>query len=287
MIKNIIVFLKQAKTLKKLLKNYRSKNISTLYWYDININKLVSLRGVLKVILFNVFSNKQDDIASNYGMKNLYYGDSVGDGFDTSGATVWNCTNLPDIPWIVNDDVCQYLEKNAKELINEFKTNIDQIVTHPDNESLTNENGEWSGLFLYQAGGVRNQDLENLFPKTLEIVEKLRINKNFGFVLISKISAGTKIIPHCGSSNLRHRYHLGLEVPEPDKCKIRVGRNWMHWKQGKAFGFDDSFEHEVIHEGKKDRIVLVVDLWNNFLSDEDVRLLSNPVFQTFGKVRTA
>ena len=142
-----------------------------------------------------------------------------------------------------------------------------------------------SGIFLYQAGGTKNNDLVDLFPKTFAIVEKLKINKNFGFVMISKIKPGTKITPHCGSSNLRHRYHLGLHVPEPDKCKIRVGREWKNWQEKKAFGFDDSFEHEVIHEGKKDRIVLVIDVWNKHLLDHDIELLSNSIFQTYGKVK--
>ena len=32
------------------------------------------------------------------------------------------------------------------------------------------------------------------------------------------------------------------------------------WKEGKAFVFDDSFEHSVDHHGLEDRIVLVVDV---------------------------
>ena len=100
--------------------------------------------------------------------------------------------------------------------------------------------------------------------------------------MISKLSAGVRITPHCGSSNLRFRYHLGLDVPEPDKVKIRVGTVWHYWKEGKAFGFDDSFEHEVVHDGTKDRVVMVVDIWNPDLTEEEVSIFSNRLFHEFG-----
>ena len=34
------------------------------------------------------------------------------------------------------------------------------------------------------------------------------------------------------------------------------------WKEGECLVFDDSFEHEVWHDGKGDRIVLICDMWH-------------------------
>ena len=34
------------------------------------------------------------------------------------------------------------------------------------------------------------------------------------------------------------------------------------WKQGECLIFDDSFEHEVWHDGDSDRVVLICDLWH-------------------------
>ena len=34
------------------------------------------------------------------------------------------------------------------------------------------------------------------------------------------------------------------------------------WKQGECLVFDDSFEHEVFHDGNADRIVLICDCWH-------------------------
>ena len=34
------------------------------------------------------------------------------------------------------------------------------------------------------------------------------------------------------------------------------------WTEGKFIVFDDSFEHEVWHEGESFRLVLIVDIWH-------------------------
>jgi aspartate beta-hydroxylase len=113
----------------------------------------------------------------------------------------------------------------------------------------------------------------------------LPLSTNFGFVMFSGAEPGTHIAPHYGSSNLRLRHHLGIEIPEPEAARIRVGTEWRQWKQGRAMAFDDSFEHEVEHEGKKLRIVLSVDVWHPSLTAEDIAVLSHPVFRDFGYAR--
>ncbi|CAL1531013.1 unnamed protein product [Lymnaea stagnalis] len=46
------------------------------------------------------------------------------------------------------------------------------------------------------------------------------------------------------------------------------------WKQGEFFIFDDSFEHEVWHEGCELRFVLIVDFWHPELTEQQRRQLS-------------
>ena len=74
---------------------------------------------------------------------------------------------------------------------------------------------------------------------------------------------GTHIAAHCGPSNYRLRLHLGLSVPRG--CRIRVGDEVREWRAGECLIFDDSFEHEVWHDGSGDRIVLIVDAWHPML----------------------
>lgn len=46
------------------------------------------------------------------------------------------------------------------------------------------------------------------------------------------------------------------------------------WKEGKVLMFDDSFEHEVWHEGDSLRLVLIVDFWHPDLSASQKASLS-------------
>lgn len=41
------------------------------------------------------------------------------------------------------------------------------------------------------------------------------------------------------------------------------------WKEGKVLIFDDSFEHEVWHNGTNVRLVLIVDVWHPDLTEEE------------------
>ena len=100
--------------------------------------------------------------------------------------------------------------------------------------------------------------------------------------MLSGTEAKTIISPHCGSSNLRLRNHLSIDIPEPNAAKIRVGNEWRYWEQNKTFAFDDSYEHEVIHEGNKLRIIFSVDIWHPSLTKKEIKVLSHPVFKNFG-----
>ena len=81
-----------------------------------------------------------------------------------------------------------------------------------------------------------------------------------GTSFFSRLLPGTHIEPHCGPSNLRLRCHLGLVVPEG--ARIRVGTEVRAWEAGRCLVFDDSYEHEVWHEGEGERIVLICDMWH-------------------------
>lgn len=274
-------YLKHMKISSKMKRLISGTNIGEdLYWYDQKLNNVLGWRGIWTFIKFYISNRKSDEIAKNYNVKRLYNGPAISDGLKTSGATVWNYTKLENPPIIENDRIVELLEANATDIIEEYRENIDKIITHPDNASLAKD-GTWSGIFLYGVNG-KNAENEKYFKKTFDLIEKLPLSENFGFALISKLTPGVRISPHCGSSNLRFRYHLGLDIPEPDKVKIRVGNEWKSWGEGKAFGFDDSYEHEVVHDGEKDRVVLIVDVWNTHLSKEEIEIFDNRLFHEFG-----
>ena len=77
---------------------------------------------------------------------------------------------------------------------------------------------------------------------------------------ISRLEPGAAIRPHTGPTNRRWTLHLGLVVDAADVDRLtltvageaRAGA----WVQGKVVLFDDSYEHDVVHAGARDRVVL-------------------------------
>ncbi len=262
-------------------------NLRSLRWYDLPLSEVVSAAGRARIAEWNRSRRQEDEIAGNYDLVNLYYAPPDGDGLNRSGATVWRCDALDSRPWFDGESpVRRALETRAEAVIAEYEAAVDRIRTHPDNDSLV-DRGRWTGMFLYGAKGARNDELCALCPETTHLVESLPLCRNFGFAMFSGIEPHTHIKPHCGSSNLRLRHHLGIDVPEPAASRLRVGREWRHWARGKSLAFDDSFEHEVVHDGELARVVFVLDVWHPGLTREDVAVLEDPVFGRFGKISRA
>jgi len=83
-------------------------------------------------------------------------------------------------------------------------------------------------------------------------------------VFFSILKAGKRIPPHTGVTNIRSIVHLGLIVPQG--CGFRVGGEVREWREGEAFVFDDTIEHEAWNDSDEDRAVLILDCWNPHLS---------------------
>ena len=281
-----------SKRIDKLINhNLYSKHIDNLYWYDLNIKYAVSFLGFLKVFFWRCFhilkfkqsfvDKYQDESPKNYGVKNIYFSAIEKKPLTLSNPTIWNCKSISSCPWPEKDQWSELLEKNVEAIKDEFfKSKVNSTI-HPGNKLLTDK-GLWSSITLIGAKGV---DLNNSksFPKTIELLSKMPVCRNFGFVAFSKLSPKTHIKAHTGSTNLRLRYHLGIQVPEPELVKIRVGEEKKSWLQNKCIIFDDSFEHEVQHNGNQDRVVLIVDLWHPQLTNVEKDILSAPEFKNFGK----
>ena len=87
-----------------------------------------------------------------------------------------------------------------------------------------------------------------------------------GEIILSAIAPGTRLTPHCASSNVRLTCHLGLVCPAG--CRVRVGPTWGSWREGECLFFDDSYEHEVVNDSLEVRIVLLIRFWHPQLPAE-------------------
>lgn len=272
-----------------------------LYWYDLTIKYASSKFGFLQIFLwricnqfagmFSVFKKKKDSAYSenyqkenpkNYGAESIYHKAIKKNSQNISNPSIWNFKILISKPWYEDDKWSNYLEENCDIIKNELHSSKFKTIEHPGNQMLA-ENGKWSSIILIGAKG-KSLEYENDFPNTFDLLKNMPINETYGFVAFSKLSPGTHIKAHTGSSNLRLRYHLGIDVPEPDLVKIRVGDQFRPWVENKCIVFDDSFEHEVFHKGKKDRIVFIVDLWHPQIKNDYINILKLDEFKNFGKL---
>ena len=132
-----------------------------------------------------------------------------------------------------------------------------------------NNNKAWSALHLWKEG-QRIDGACARAPVTAEIVEKLPLAGVPGrapTVFFSILQAGKHIPPHTGVTNTRTIVHLPLIVPR--ECRFRVGGETREWREGEAFAFDDTIEHEAWNDSNQDRAVLILDCWNPHLSQHE------------------
>lgn len=139
--------------------------------------------------------------------------------------------------------------------------------------SELNNNAAWSALHLWKEG-ERIDSACAKAPKTAAIAEQLplaRIPGRAPTVFFSILQAGKHIPPHSGVTNTRTIIHLPLVVPQG--CSFRVGGETREWREGEAFAFDDTIEHEAWNPSDRDRAVLILDCWNPHLSGHEREMI--------------
>ena len=136
-----------------------------------------------------------------------------------------------------------------------------------------NNSPAWSALHLWK-DGQRIDGACAKAPRTAAIVEKLPLAQIPGrapTVFFSILQAGQHIPPHTGVTNTRTIIHLPLVVPPG--CRFRVGGETREWHAGEAFAFDDTIEHEAWNPSGEDRAILILDVWNPYLSEQERQII--------------
>lgn len=132
---------------------------------------------------------------------------------------------------------------------------------------------DWCALHLWRDGERIDAVCERA-PRTAELVESLplaHIPARAPAVFFSILKAGKTIPPHTGVTNIRTIIHLPLIVPE--NCGFRVGGETREWREGEAFAFDDTIEHEAWNRSDQDRALLILDCWNPHLSEDEQSII--------------
>ena len=125
-----------------------------------------------------------------------------------------------------------------------------------------NRNPDWTALHLTRLGEPVAVN-SALCPQTMRLLDQLpqpRIPGASPNAMFSLLAPHTVIPPHVGVNNARLVCHLPLVVPEG--CWFRVGGETRDWREGEAFVFDDTIEHEASNPTEQLRVVMIFDLWH-------------------------
>lgn len=132
---------------------------------------------------------------------------------------------------------------------------------------------DWSAFHLWRHGR-RIEEACARCPGTTAIVERLplaHLPRRTPTVFFSVLRPGTRIPPHTGVSNIRAVVHLPLIVPQG--CGLRVGGESRAFREGRAWAFDDTIEHEAWNDSDSPRTILILDVWNPHLSEAERALI--------------
>ena len=140
----------------------------------------------------------------------------------------------------------------------------------PDQAHLTRGDA-WKTFMLF-GYGYKAENNCAACPETTRLVTSVPGMKTAFFSILGPRS---HVPPHRGPYKGLLRYHLGLKIPAPDRCGIRVADQRLTWREGESLLFDDTYEHEAWNHSDQDRVVLFLDVLRPLPSGWD---LANRLF---------
>ncbi len=143
-----------------------------------------------------------------------------------------------------------------------------------DQWAQLNRSLSWSAFHLVLDGTPVEANCRRC-PATmaaLALVDQPRIPGRSPSAMFSILRPKTRIPPHTGVANTRLVVHLPLIVPEG--CGFRVGGETRQWREGEAWVFDDTIEHEAWNESDEPRAILICDVWSPRLSPDERDLVA-------------
>jgi beta-hydroxylase len=145
----------------------------------------------------------------------------------------------------------------------------------PDQMKIS-KGDKWRTFILYGFGTKSPRNCARA-PRTTALLESI---PNLQTAWFSILAPGYHIPAHRGVTKGILRCHLGLIIPKDrENCWIRIADEKVSWEQGKAFVFDDTYEHEVFNNTEDERVILLFDFdrpmrfWGRIINKTFVTLL--------------
>jgi aspartyl/asparaginyl beta-hydroxylase len=186
--------------------------------------------------------------------------------------------------WPSDDEVCKLLEQNVSLFREEF-AGIDpshyQVDTRDKQVGLT-DGRNWTVFPIYDGFGKLQAENAKRCPKIVELLRGIDGVGRMGcMAYFSIMNPKTHVARHTGPTNIRMRYHLGIEVPDRD-IFLRIHTQLVAWKQDRCIKFDDSYEHEVFQQSDQRRVVFILDLPHPELRPQELKLLDEIISIALG-----
>ncbi|XP_076261309.1 aspartyl beta-hydroxylase isoform X3 [Rhynchophorus ferrugineus] len=193
--------------------------------------------------------------------------------------SLYNVPRLTGKPWWKTKDLPTYkklfkaLKDNWLKIRQEGLAALNSQGYFQDEAENLKDTGTWKQFELFARGRQSKKNCDKS-PITCSIIQSFPDASSCkrGQTKFSVMHPKTHVWPHCGPTNCRLRLHLGLKIPP--NTFIRVAEETRSWKEGDIIIFDDSFEHEVWHNGSDFRLVLIVDIWHPELTKSEKMSLS-------------
>lgn len=137
-----------------------------------------------------------------------------------------------------------------------------------------NNSPDWSAFFFWK-DSRRFDEACARCPRTAAAIDAVPLMHatNFGpTVMFSALAPKTHLPAHSSATNARLIVHLPIIVPEG--CRFRVGNTTRDWREGEAWVFDDTIDHEAWNDSDKNRVILLLDTWNPALTTAERELVT-------------
>jgi len=281
----------RQKKINLMYKNIKKINNSLdgeLLYLGYDINYVLSDKCYSKILENSDFNDNTFKPDTNYNIKKMIkFNPQYKHKPNDINPTIWSFKNIIDSEFSKHLVIKKYekiLEQNYKKIKEEFNNILNHLEIHPEN-NITNKTGQWKRISIIGVDNKYNQKIVKYIPTLKKILDEFNIAYGFGFVFFSRTYPNTFIEPHYGSSNLRSRIHLGIDIPEPDSTSITVNGLKKNWKNGGAFTFNDSYLHSSINNGTKPRDILIIDVFNPLLNGKNLEFFKKPEVYNFGKLK--
>jgi len=186
-------------------------------------------------------------------------------------------------PWLAQ------LEAATADIRGEFErvfaedtASLEPYIAYPQGVPLDqwaelNHSRRWSVFYLWRDGKPLEDHLRRC-PRTAQLLASLPLLDIQGYAptaFFSILDAKSHIPAHTGVTNTRVIVHVPLIIPPG--CRFRVGSTTREWQPGAAWVFDDTIEHEAWNDSDVPRAILILDIWNPYLTAAERDLVRGTV----------